>query len=225
MLLQIKTTSVSKHHFFIQLILPSSPPAVVVSGSDGWSCAGEKPGVEVCGAAPPESRVGTRWDFSFSSQSIRWRLSVWGLTASALSAGKGLGRAENGISEAIKVKVKCDKGGVSRCWSLGASEMWNIRENYSEIFIWSFRSATEKESSSASTGGIMYSIKPHLACRWRQIRWVQTDSHSAKSSYSVTKCRFWLDWFLSEEEIICYIFSCFILISCWVWMKTSSLYG
>jgi len=26
--------------------------------------------------------------------------------------GKGLGRAENGISEAIKVKVKCDKGGV-----------------------------------------------------------------------------------------------------------------
>lgn len=30
-----------------------------------------------------------------------------------LSAGKGLGRAENGISEALKVKVKCDKGGVS----------------------------------------------------------------------------------------------------------------
>lgn len=30
-----------------------------------------------------------------------------------LSSGKGLGRAENGISEAIKVKVKCDKGGVS----------------------------------------------------------------------------------------------------------------
>lgn len=27
--------------------------------------------------------------------------------------GKGLGRAENGISEAIKVKVKCNKGGVS----------------------------------------------------------------------------------------------------------------
>uniref|UniRef100_A0A3Q2Q8F5 G patch domain-containing protein 4 n=1 Tax=Fundulus heteroclitus TaxID=8078 RepID=A0A3Q2Q8F5_FUNHE len=27
--------------------------------------------------------------------------------------GKGLGRSENGISEAIKVKVKCDKGGVS----------------------------------------------------------------------------------------------------------------
>lgn len=26
--------------------------------------------------------------------------------------GKGLGRAENGISEAIRVKVKCDKGGV-----------------------------------------------------------------------------------------------------------------
>lgn len=26
--------------------------------------------------------------------------------------GKGLGRAENGISEAIKVKVKCDKGGI-----------------------------------------------------------------------------------------------------------------
>uniref|UniRef100_A0A3P8VZN2 G patch domain-containing protein 4 n=1 Tax=Cynoglossus semilaevis TaxID=244447 RepID=A0A3P8VZN2_CYNSE len=26
--------------------------------------------------------------------------------------GKGLGRSENGISEAIKVKVKCDKGGV-----------------------------------------------------------------------------------------------------------------
>ncbi|XP_028280681.1 G patch domain-containing protein 4 [Parambassis ranga] len=26
--------------------------------------------------------------------------------------GKGLGRAENGISEALKVKVKCDKGGV-----------------------------------------------------------------------------------------------------------------
>ncbi|KAM9309454.1 uncharacterized protein KZ484_025526 isoform 1-T4 [Pholidichthys leucotaenia] len=26
--------------------------------------------------------------------------------------GKGLGRAENGISEAIKVKIKCDKGGV-----------------------------------------------------------------------------------------------------------------
>lgn len=32
---------------------------------------------------------------------------------SSLSTGKGLGRAENGISEAIKVKVKCDKGGVS----------------------------------------------------------------------------------------------------------------
>uniref|UniRef100_A0A3B4B3F0 G patch domain-containing protein 4 n=1 Tax=Periophthalmus magnuspinnatus TaxID=409849 RepID=A0A3B4B3F0_9GOBI len=26
--------------------------------------------------------------------------------------GKGLGRDENGISEAIKVKVKCDKGGI-----------------------------------------------------------------------------------------------------------------
>uniref|UniRef100_A0A672HYY1 G patch domain-containing protein 4 n=1 Tax=Salarias fasciatus TaxID=181472 RepID=A0A672HYY1_SALFA len=26
--------------------------------------------------------------------------------------GKGLGRAQSGISEAIKVKVKCDKGGV-----------------------------------------------------------------------------------------------------------------
>uniref|UniRef100_A0A8C6S8B0 G patch domain-containing protein 4 n=1 Tax=Neogobius melanostomus TaxID=47308 RepID=A0A8C6S8B0_9GOBI len=26
--------------------------------------------------------------------------------------GKGLGRQENGISEAIKVKVKCDKGGI-----------------------------------------------------------------------------------------------------------------
>lgn len=35
------------------------------------------------------------------------------LTQSALSSGKGLGRAQNGISEAIKVKVKCDKGGVS----------------------------------------------------------------------------------------------------------------
>uniref|UniRef100_A0A8D3CZY8 G patch domain-containing protein 4 n=1 Tax=Scophthalmus maximus TaxID=52904 RepID=A0A8D3CZY8_SCOMX len=31
---------------------------------------------------------------------------------SSLTSGKGLGRAENGISEAIKVKVKCDKGGV-----------------------------------------------------------------------------------------------------------------
>lgn len=30
-----------------------------------------------------------------------------------LFSGKGLGRAEDGISEAIKVKVKCDKGGVS----------------------------------------------------------------------------------------------------------------
>lgn len=30
-----------------------------------------------------------------------------------LQTGKGLGRAENGISEAIKVKVKCNKGGVS----------------------------------------------------------------------------------------------------------------
>lgn len=28
--------------------------------------------------------------------------------------GKGLGKAENGISEAIKVKVKCNKGGVRR---------------------------------------------------------------------------------------------------------------
>lgn len=34
---------------------------------------------------------------------------------STLYPGKGLGRAENGISEAIKVKVKCDKGGVSIC--------------------------------------------------------------------------------------------------------------
>ncbi|KAF6729448.1 G patch domain-containing protein 4 [Oryzias melastigma] len=34
------------------------------------------------------------------------------VTDPALSAGKGLGRAENGISEPIKVKVKCDKGGV-----------------------------------------------------------------------------------------------------------------
>lgn len=38
------------------------------------------------------------------------------LIQSALSSGKGLGRAENGISEAIKVKVKCDKGGVSDIW-------------------------------------------------------------------------------------------------------------
>lgn len=30
-----------------------------------------------------------------------------------LQTGKGLGRDENGISEAIKVKVKCNKGGVS----------------------------------------------------------------------------------------------------------------
>lgn len=30
----------------------------------------------------------------------------------SLFTGKGLGRQENGISEAIKVKVKCDKGGV-----------------------------------------------------------------------------------------------------------------
>ena len=35
------------------------------------------------------------------------------LIHSTVSSGKGLGRAENGISEAIKVKVKCDKGGVS----------------------------------------------------------------------------------------------------------------
>lgn len=42
-----------------------------------------------------------------------------GLTGSALSPGKGLGRAENGISEAIKVKVKCDKGGVSPAADLG----------------------------------------------------------------------------------------------------------
>lgn len=35
------------------------------------------------------------------------------LIQSALSSGKGLGRAQNGISEAIKVKVKCGKGGVS----------------------------------------------------------------------------------------------------------------
>lgn len=36
-----------------------------------------------------------------------------GVLLRCFSAGKGLGRAENGISEAIKVKVKCDKGGVS----------------------------------------------------------------------------------------------------------------
>lgn len=48
------------------------------------------------------------------------------VTDPALSAGKGLGRAENGISEPIKVKVKCDKGGVS--WSC---VFWQ-----SELLLW-----------------------------------------------------------------------------------------
>lgn len=42
------------------------------------------------------------------------------LMQSAPFSGKGLGRAENGISEAIKVKVKCNKGGVSDGWIVDA---------------------------------------------------------------------------------------------------------
>lgn len=35
------------------------------------------------------------------------------LIRSTSPSGQGLGRAQNGISEALKVKVKCGKGGVS----------------------------------------------------------------------------------------------------------------
>lgn len=49
------------------------------------------------------------------------------LTLSSVSAGKGLGRAENGISEAIKVKVKCDKGGVSSWFYLLFNHVSTLR--------------------------------------------------------------------------------------------------
>ncbi|PWA24961.1 hypothetical protein CCH79_00015501, partial [Gambusia affinis] len=55
------------------------------------------------------------WEHGESDQTIKNQqvtVTRLVLTGSALSPGKGLGRAENGISEAIKVKVKCDKGGI-----------------------------------------------------------------------------------------------------------------
>lgn len=52
------------------------------------------------------------------------------LTLSSVSAGKGLGRAENGISEAIKVKVKCDKGGVSSWFYLLFKHVSTLRKYF-----------------------------------------------------------------------------------------------
>lgn len=86
-----------------------------------------------------------------------------------LSSGKGLGRAENGISEAIKVKVKCDKGGVSAV-RLYAADACVDAKTERAIYISSARLAIKKGSSSPSTGGIMSSIKPPPACRWSLIK-------------------------------------------------------
>lgn len=47
------------------------------------------------------------------SCTLKYNFVALPLNVFILRTGKGLGRAENGISEAIKVKVKCNKGGVS----------------------------------------------------------------------------------------------------------------
>lgn len=47
------------------------------------------------------------------SYTLKYNFGTLELNLFIVQTGKGLGRAENGISEAIKVKVKCNKGGVS----------------------------------------------------------------------------------------------------------------
>uniref|UniRef100_A0AAZ1WX36 G patch domain-containing protein 4 n=1 Tax=Oreochromis aureus TaxID=47969 RepID=A0AAZ1WX36_OREAU len=69
--------------------------------------------------------------------------------------GKGLGRAENGISEAIKVKVKCDKGGVGH------------KEGEQFTFHW-WDHVFNKASSSlqVESDQVSHSLSPKQALQW-----------------------------------------------------------
>ena len=92
---------------------------------------------------------------------------------SSLSSGKGLGRDENGICEAIKVNVKCGKGGVSVQWCMKVINRFHI---YRMMMSVDSRVAClvgrpqGRRAVHLSTGGIMSSTRPPPACRWSLIR-------------------------------------------------------
>lgn len=80
--------------------------------------------------------------------------------------GKGLGRAENGISEAIKVKVKCDKGGMGHKQGEQFSFHWwdhVFNKASSGLVVESGQNGVMVKKSDDSSDGLISNKKPRKA--------------------------------------------------------------
>ncbi|XP_056331894.1 G patch domain-containing protein 4 [Danio aesculapii] len=80
--------------------------------------------------------------------------------------GKGLGRAENGISEAIKVKVKCDKGGMGHKQGEQFSFHWwdhVFNKASSGLVVESGQNGVMMKKSDDSGDGLISNKKPRKA--------------------------------------------------------------
>ncbi|XP_030606675.1 G patch domain-containing protein 4 [Archocentrus centrarchus] len=80
--------------------------------------------------------------------------------------GKGLGRAENGISEAIKVKVKCDKGGVGHKEGEQFSFHWwdhVFNKASSSLQVESDQNGIKLKKTAEEEGGMISNKKPRKA--------------------------------------------------------------
>uniref|UniRef100_H2MN49 G patch domain-containing protein 4 n=1 Tax=Oryzias latipes TaxID=8090 RepID=H2MN49_ORYLA len=78
--------------------------------------------------------------------------------------GKGLGRAENGISEPIKVKVKCGKGGVGHREGEQFSFHWwdHVFNKASSSLQVQAHQVGSTLSHHKSGHRVPHSVKPHL---------------------------------------------------------------
>lgn len=80
--------------------------------------------------------------------------------------GKGLGRAENGITEAIKVKVKCDKGGVGHKEGEQFSFHWwdhVFNKASSSLQVESDQNGIKLKKTAEEEGGMISNKKPRKA--------------------------------------------------------------
>ncbi|XP_073703647.1 G patch domain-containing protein 4 [Garra rufa] len=80
--------------------------------------------------------------------------------------GKGLGRSENGISEAIKVKIKCDKGGIGHKEGEQFSFHWwdhVFNKASSSLVVESGQNGVEVKKSDDSSDELISNKKPRKA--------------------------------------------------------------
>lgn len=84
-----------------------------------------------------------------------------------MPAGQGLGRREDGIAEAIRVKVKCDTAGVSGHLLLGPGPVPAAHRSHSGGFSATRRWDTTRRSPSLSTGGTTSSTRRLPTSLWR----------------------------------------------------------